>query len=237
MKMKSLISALAATAFFVNGANAQSLQNNCQLGGVDTEGDATIASITSTGSDLVPCRLDLLLNPQAASRGRTNYSNQETGGGNRAEHDLISGGTLRISGIAQLPSDAERHKSSIFSMELEPNPAQSQLRVAIVFSRGAASLEVTQLNQWTGEVENLGSMPIARRGGFDLALVQSPRIAGLKLTLTSGAQSTTFTIDQNLGPKGLRGWRYGLLNDTSADNLVPYTWLMGHGPKPTITAN
>lgn len=184
-------------------------------------------------TDSVPSQL-------GAGRGRTNYGNNETGGVVRPNSDSPSpnsGGTLTLVGIAQPVTNDEFHKSSIFSMELDANPAQSQVRVALAVRRGATSLEVTTLNQWTGAVENLGSLPVAGGGGFELALVQNPRIAGVLLTLTSGRVATTFTINQNLGPKGLDGWHYGLLNDTSADNTVAYTWLMENGPKPTISAN
>ena len=233
MKIKLLALALVALANINYSSALASDVGKCAMGGVRFEGDSSLFVTTSTGSEVLPCRVDTIPSPVGASRGRTNYGNNEAGGVVR----LISGGTLTLVGIAQPVTNDEFHKSSIFSMELEANPAQSQVRVALVVRRGATSLEVTTLNQSTGAVENLGSTPVGRRGSFELALTQNPRIAGVQLTLTSGAVATTFTINQNLGPKGLNGWHYGLLNDISADNTVAYTWLMANGPKPTIISN
>ena len=238
MKFKLLVLALAALAN-VNFSSALAGESRCTNGGVRFDGDASLFVTTSTGSDLLPCRVDSIPIQDGANRGRTNYGNNETGGIVPPNSDATppnSGGTLTLVGIAQPAKNDEFHKSSIFSMELEANPEQRLVRVALAVRRGATALEVTTLNQWTGVVENLGSLPVGRRGGFELALTQNPRISGVQLTLTSGEVSTTFTLNHNLGPKGLNGWHYGLLNDTSADNTVAYTWLMANGPMPTVTA-
>jgi hypothetical protein len=232
MKFKLIVLAFASLANVNFSCALASEGGRCTQGGVLFDGDASLAVISSTGSAALPCRVDSNPSLIGTTRGRTGYG-VYTGGVTRS----IVGGTLRLVGIAQPVINDEFHKSSIFSMELEANPAQSQVRVALVARSGATSLEVTTLNQWTGDVETLGSLPVGRRGTFELALAQNPRIAGVQLTLTSGAVATTFSLKQNLGPKGLNGWQYGLLNDTSADNTVAYTWLMANGPMPTITAN
>jgi hypothetical protein len=232
MKFKLLVLAFASLANVNFSCALASDSGRCTQGGVLFEGDASLAVISSTGSTALPCRVDSNPSSIATTRGRTSYGVIV----DRVARSIV-GGTLRLVGIAQPVTNDEIHKSSIFAMELEANPAQSQVRVALVVRRGATSLEVTTLNQWTGDVEMLGSLPVERRGTFELALAQNPRIEGVQLTLTSGAVSTTFSLKQNLGSMGLNGWHYGLLEDTSADNTVAYTWLMANGPMPTITAN
>lgn len=256
-KMTFLALALCVTAAS-NATNGQTPDGLCVLDGRHNDGDASLIVVSESGLKDFQCLANVVPQTETISnrpapggqvveqyRGRTNYSNEETGGTASIDANLQAGSqTLKLVGVVAASQSAhDMHKSSIFGMELAAIPAQRELRVALIESQDGVSndqskfqLEVTILNQWNGESSLVGTVPVAARGSFDLTLAKNSAQRGIRLTLSSGAVSGTFKIASELGVKGIHGWHFGLLNDVTADNNVAYTWLLAPGPKPIITA-
>ena len=260
MKTKMIVLALAlCAATAASATNGQAPDGICVLDGRNNDGDASLVVVSASDLKDIPCRADLVPRLEEVSyrpspggavvehlRGRTNYSNEETGGGEAIEFNTQGRNfTLKLVGVVAASEQLEGvHKSSIFGMELAAIPEQRELRVALIESHGETSsrkskfqLDVTILNQWNGESSYIGTVPVASSSSFDLVLTKNSSQRGFNLILSSGAASTTFKIASELGVKGIHGWHFGLLNDVTADNAVPYTWLLAPGPKPLITVH
>lgn len=258
VKTKLIVLALAVCfAAAANATDGQTADGICVLEGRHNDGDASLIVVSESGlkgfqcrADVVPRLDDVSYRPSPGGaiveqiRGRTNYSNEDTGGTALVDFKAQPGSftTLKLVGVVAASHDLQGvHKSSIFGMELAAIPAQRELRVALIENvtsdPSKFQLEVTILNQWNGESSHIGTVPVASRSGFDLSVTKNSSQRGFNLILSSGAASTTFKIASELGVKGIHGWHFGLLNDVTADNAVPYTWLLAPGPKPLITVH
>jgi hypothetical protein len=204
------------------------------LGGVSYDGDPTLMDIQSTNDINLPCRVSFTPH-QDNNRGRSNY-----GSGTTDNTRSIAAGKLQLQGVAGLSqgvltNDNLSHRSSIFGMALKTDGFDRQLRVAIATENGKYRLEASITSEYSTVSMPLGELALAPNGGFGIGLEKSRR-GGIVLRLSAGGSEASYYVYEELAAKGLDGWSYGLLLDNTADNLAPYTWLMSHGPKPSVMA-
>ena len=155
MKTKLIVLALTlCCAAAAHAANGQTPDGTCSLDGRHNDGDASLIVVSESGLKDFQCRADVVPNleetfyrpsPGGAvveqMQGRTNYSNEETGGGARIDFNEQAGSyTLKLLGIVAAAGRTEGvHKSSIFGMELAAIPEQRELRVALIESQDGVS--------------------------------------------------------------------------------------------------
>jgi hypothetical protein len=242
MKLRALSFALAILCTTSAFAQTKPKPGSCYVGDILLNGDASRMTIDSTGVASLPCRLDFAPLMGGNTRGRENLL--DVGAGEKLSSlnfdvSKLPNVVLQLDGVATRQLTVNPvfafHKSSIFSMELAPDKTgENDLRVALIDKNNRFGLEVSVWNRFSRTSKVIGMTGVGRSNSFNLQLLKNRNVPGLKLLLTSERYTAQFSIDAELGARGMNGWHYGLLNDDSADNAVPYTWLMGDGPAPII---
>lgn len=243
--MKHAITGIVLMSAMFSGAlSAQTLTSRgCGIGGVTVGGDESLSTISSTGSADLPCLVEFRPLMESNGRGRINYVSVNSSPPAPPVAERASGQdplrgrqTLSLSGFLSAASDLTgAHKASIFGIALDSDQLDRELRVSLLVRNNEYRMQVSYVDSYGAQSTPLGEIIIDKSAAFGIALSESARKGFLDLRLSNGSSKVSFRVAGTLLHRDMSGWSYGLLLDDSADNQVPYSLLLTHGPRPQIT--
>jgi hypothetical protein len=242
--MKNLFVTSAATLLFGVALSSTSFAANgvCQRTKLKQTGSVELMQISDSGVQAsLSCDMVLhsYLTSPSALRGRTNYTNEEDLTREEERSRVVpiaQNGMLSFyagePNFNYEPYLTQQHRSTFFAL-----PLADHKTLQLVLETNGQNLLVSSYVV----DNNLGSETLiaswkrttaARDSMYGVHLVANQGV--LKTLVVNLRSELRFDINLPLTKNGLMAWQYGMLEDPSADNILPVRALLGDGPKPLL---